>query len=50
MKPNHEEKSESEKFDAAMRRIVSVSKVELEKREKAWKRKKKGAKKKPTTP
>ncbi len=31
-------KSESEKFDAVMRKILSVSKDELEKREKAWRR------------
>ena len=31
--------SESQKFDAVMRKILSVSKDELKKREKAWKRK-----------
>ncbi len=31
--------SESEKFDAVMRKILSVSKEELKKREKTWKRK-----------
>ena len=30
---------ESQKFDAVMRKILSVSKVELKKREAAWKRK-----------
>jgi hypothetical protein len=30
---NREEESESEKFDAVMRKILSVSKDELEKRE-----------------
>lgn len=39
-------KSESEKFDTVMRKILSVSKVELKKREKAWKRKRELAKKK----
>ncbi len=39
--------SESEKFDAVMRKILSVSKDELKKREKAWKRKR--AKKKRAT-
>lgn len=41
-----ETQSESAKFDAAMRKILSVSKEELEKREKAWQRKRKWAKKK----
>jgi hypothetical protein len=40
------ELSDSEKFDAAMRKILSVSKEELEKREKKWQRKRKRAKKK----
>jgi len=40
------EPSESEKFDATMRKILSVSKEELEKREKNWQRKRKRAKKK----
>jgi hypothetical protein len=31
--------SESQKFDAVMRKILSVSKAELKKREKAWQRK-----------
>jgi hypothetical protein len=31
--------SESQKFDAVMRKILSVSKVELKKREAEWKRK-----------
>jgi hypothetical protein len=43
------EPSESEKFDAAMRKILSVSKEELEKREKNWQRKRKRAKKKRAT-
>jgi len=38
--------SESQKFDAAMRKILSVSKDELKKREKAWRRKRERAKKK----
>jgi hypothetical protein len=37
--------SESQKFDAVMRKILAVSKDELKKREKAW-RKKREAKKK----
>jgi hypothetical protein len=38
--------SESEKFDAVMRKILSVSKDELKKREKSWRRKRERAKKK----
>ena len=38
--------SESQKFDIVMRKILSVSKDELKKREKAWKRKRERAKKK----
>jgi hypothetical protein len=38
--------TESEKFDAVMRKILSVSKEELKKREKEWKRKRQRAKKK----
>ncbi len=38
--------SESQKFDAVMRKILSVSKEELKKREKAWRRKRERAKKK----
>jgi hypothetical protein len=41
--------SESEKFDVVMRKILSVSKDELKKREKAWKRKRERAKKKRAT-
>lgn len=41
--------SESEKFDTVMRKILSVSKIELKKREKAWKRKRERAKKKRTS-
>jgi hypothetical protein len=40
------EPSESEKFDAVMRKILTVSKDELKKREKSWKRKRELAKKK----
>ena len=43
------EPSESQKFDAVMRKILSVSKDELKKREKAWKRKRARAKKKRAT-
>jgi hypothetical protein len=41
--------SESEKFDAVMRKILSVSKEELTKREKAWRRKRERAKKRRAT-
>lgn len=40
MKTNGETPSEFQKFDSAMREILSVSKTELQKREKEWKRKK----------
>src|ERR1039458_4425028 len=38
--------SEAQKFDAVMRKILSVSKDELKKREMAWRRKRERAKKK----
>jgi hypothetical protein len=38
--------TEFEKFDAVMRKILTVSKDELKKREKEWKRKRARAKKK----
>jgi hypothetical protein len=38
--------NEAQKFDAVMRKILSVSKDELKKREKVWKRKRERAKKK----
>jgi len=41
--------SEAEKFDAVMRKVLSVSHDELKKREKAWKRKRELAKKKRAT-
>ena len=41
--------SEAQKFDKVMRKILSVSKKELQKREKAWKRKRERAKKKRAT-
>jgi hypothetical protein len=41
--------SELQKFDEVMRKILSVSKDELKKREKAWKRKRERAKKKRAT-
>jgi hypothetical protein len=41
-----DEQTESEKFDAVMRKILTVSKKELQKREKAWRRKREQAKKK----
>jgi len=46
---NSQEQSESQKFDAVMRKILTVSKKELEKRERAWRRKKERAKKKRAT-
>jgi len=49
MKPNQESASEGQKFDAVIRKILSVSKEELKKREKAWKRKRERAKKKRAT-
>ena len=45
-----EVRSEPEKFDAAVRKILSVSKEELEKRDKAWKKKRDRAKKKRANP
>jgi len=44
-----EEHTESQKFDTVMRKIISVSKDELKKREKAWRRKRERAKKKRAT-
>jgi hypothetical protein len=44
MKPNTS--TESEKFDAVMRKILTVSKEELKKREKTWRNKREQAKKK----
>jgi hypothetical protein len=38
--------SEFKKFDDVMRKILTVSKIELKKREKEWKRKRERAKKK----
>jgi len=38
--------TEAQKFDAVMRKILTVSKVELKKREKAWRRKRERAKEK----
>jgi len=46
MPSDTQEPSEFKKFDTVMRKILSVSKVELKKREKAWKRKRERAKKK----
>jgi hypothetical protein len=40
MKKTAETLSEFQKFDTAMRTILTVSKRELQKREKEWKRKK----------
>lgn len=47
MKPNTS--TESEKFDAVMRKILTVSKEELKKRERAWRKKRERAKKKRAT-
>jgi hypothetical protein len=41
--------TESQKFDTVMRKILSVSKDELKKREKAWRRKRELAKEKRAT-
>jgi hypothetical protein len=37
--------SEAQKFDAVMRKILTVSKKELKKREKVWRRKREAKKK-----
>jgi hypothetical protein len=47
--PENKEQSEGQKFDAVMRKILAVSKAELTKREKAWRRKRERAKKKRAT-
>lgn len=49
MKGNEEAPSDFQKFDAVMRKILSVSKEELQKRERVWKRKRERAKKKRAT-
>jgi len=49
MKTERETTSEFQKFDAVVRKILAVSKDELKKREKAWRRKKERAKKKRET-
>jgi hypothetical protein len=41
-----EGKEATEKFDVVMRKVLSVSKDELKKREKEWRRKRERAKKK----
>jgi hypothetical protein len=43
------EQSEFEKFDQTVRKMLSVSRVELQKREKEWRRKRERAKKKRAT-
>ena len=45
MEEKEQSQSEFKKFDAVMRKILSVSKDELKKREKAWRRKRERAKK-----
>lgn len=42
--------TESEKFDATVRKVLSVSHAELQKREKAWKRKRAAKKRARTSP
>lgn len=49
MSENSQKPSEFHKFDAVMRKILTVSKEELKKREKEWKRKRERAKKKRAT-
>ncbi len=44
-----QEPSEFKKFDTVMRKILAVSKKELQKREKAWRHKRERAKKKRAT-
>jgi hypothetical protein len=44
-----EQQSEFKKFDETVRRMISVPRAELEKREKEWKRKRARAKKKRAT-
>jgi len=49
MEHKEQPQSEFKKFDAVMRKILSVSHDELKKREKVWKRKRARAKKKRAT-
>ena len=49
MSENNAENSEARKFDTVMRKILSVSKEELKKRERAWRRKRERIKKKRAT-
>jgi hypothetical protein len=49
MMSQNESPTEFKKFDEVMRKILSVSKDELKKREKAWKRKRERARKKRAT-
>lgn len=44
------EKSESEKFDVAVRKLLSVSHEEIQKRDSEWRRKKTRAKRAKTLP
>jgi hypothetical protein len=48
-KPNSEEKSEFQRFDETVRKMISVPRDEMQKREKEWKAKRKRAKKKRAT-
>jgi hypothetical protein len=43
-------KSESEKFDAVVRRLLSVSHEEIQKRDKEWRRKREKKKRVKTSP
>ncbi len=49
MKSDQQTMDEFQKFDAVMRKILSVSHDELKKRERAWRRKRERAKKKRAT-
>ena len=49
MENKEQTQSEFKKFDTVMRKILSVSKEELKKRERAWRRKRERVKKKRAT-
>jgi hypothetical protein len=49
MATDQQPENEAKKFDAVMQKILSVSKEELKKRERAWRRKRERAKKKRAT-
>jgi len=50
MKPNTVKPSEAQKFDSVVRKILTVSHEELQKREKEWKRKRARKKRAKTSP